>query len=99
MAGWGIDLLKHDFTAYDLLGQWGFTMKSRPHALRQPFHDRSRTTAEITLALYRTIAEASGQAAVIGSIRSATCRPACSKSSGPATTRAANGGSARATWA
>ncbi|QHT58987.1 hypothetical protein GXP70_02765 [Paenibacillus lycopersici] len=66
MAGWGIDLLKHDFTTFDLLGQWGFTMKSRPHALRQPFHDRSRTTAEITLALYRTIAEASGDAAIIG---------------------------------
>ncbi|MFC4809809.1 hypothetical protein [Paenibacillus sp. GCM10023250] len=66
MAGWGIDLLKHDFTSYDLLGQWGFTMKSRPHALKQTFRDRSRTTAEITLALYRTIAEASGRADVIG---------------------------------
>ncbi|SFI79011.1 alpha-galactosidase [Paenibacillus sp. UNC496MF] len=66
MAGWGIDLLKHDFTSYDLLGQWGFTMKSRPHALKPSFRDGSRTTAEITLALYRTIAEASGQADVIG---------------------------------
>ena len=55
-------MLKHDFTTYDLLGQWGMTMKSRPHALRQSFRDGSRTTAEITLDLYRTIAEASGQA-------------------------------------
>ncbi|MBM7567105.1 hypothetical protein [Paenibacillus sacheonensis] len=66
MAGWGIDLLKHDFTSFDLIGQWGFTMKSRPNALQQPFRDRSRTTAEITLALYRTIAEASGHADIIG---------------------------------
>jgi len=66
MSGWGYELLKHDFTSFDLLGQWGFTMKSRPHALRDGFRDRSRTTAEITLDLYRTIAEAAGDAAVIG---------------------------------
>ncbi|RXZ82649.1 hypothetical protein EBB07_09100 [Paenibacillaceae bacterium] len=66
MAGWGFELLKHDFTTYDLLGQWGFTMKSSPNALPHAFRDQSRTTAEITLDLYKTIAEASGQAVVIG---------------------------------
>ncbi|SDX73788.1 alpha-galactosidase [Paenibacillus sp. CF384] len=66
MVGYGFDMLKHDFTTYDMLGQWGFTMKSKPHALPYAFHDRSKTTAEITLALYRTIAEASGQADIIG---------------------------------
>jgi alpha-galactosidase len=66
MAGWGFDLLKHDFTTFDLLGQWGFTMKSKPHALPHAFHDRSRTTAEITFALYEAIAEASGESLIIG---------------------------------
>ncbi|MBB6735141.1 hypothetical protein [Cohnella zeiphila] len=66
MTGWGFELLKHDFTTYDLLGQWGFTMRSRPHALPHLFRDRSRTTAEIALELYRTIAEAAGEADVIG---------------------------------
>ncbi len=66
MAGWGYDLIKHDFTTFDLLGQWGFQMKSRPHALPHGFRDCSRTTAEITLALYRTIAEASGNSLLIG---------------------------------
>ncbi len=66
MAGWGFELLKHDFTTFDLLGQWGLEMKSRPHALPHAFRDGSRTTAEITLELYRTIAEASGEAEVIG---------------------------------
>ncbi|RAP75593.1 hypothetical protein DL346_17585 [Paenibacillus montanisoli] len=66
MVGWGFELLKHDFTTFDLLGQWGFTMKSKPNSLPQAFRDGSRTTAEITLDLYRAIAEASGQADVIG---------------------------------
>ncbi|WP_217594723.1 hypothetical protein [Cohnella sp. GbtcB17] len=66
MRAWGFELLKHDFTTYDLLGQWGFTMKSRPSAASPRFRDRSRTTAEIVLALYRTIAEASGEADIIG---------------------------------
>jgi alpha-galactosidase len=66
MSGWGYDLIKHDFTTFDLLGQWGFQMKSRPNALPHGFRDRSRTTAEITLALYRTIAEASGSSLLIG---------------------------------
>lgn len=66
MFGWGFELLKHDFTTYDLLGQWGFTMRSQPHALPHRFQDRSRTTAEIALELNRTIAEASGNASIMG---------------------------------
>jgi alpha-galactosidase len=66
MSGWGFDLLKHDFTTFDLLGQWGFMMKSKPHHLSHPFHDVSRTTAEIITALYRTISDASGRAIILG---------------------------------
>jgi alpha-galactosidase len=66
MTEWGFDMVKHDFTTFDLLGQWGFQMKSRPHALPHAFRDRSRTTAEITSALYRAIRQASGNSLLIG---------------------------------
>ncbi|MBW7462278.1 hypothetical protein K0U00_50325, partial [Paenibacillus sepulcri] len=49
MVSWGFELIKHDFSTFDMLGQWGFQMKSKTNALPQPFHDRSRTTAEIIL--------------------------------------------------
>ena len=25
-TGWGYEMVKHDFSTYDLLGQWGFEM-------------------------------------------------------------------------
>ncbi len=55
VAEWGHDLIKHDFTTYDVFGQWGFQMGSSPAAGEWTFHDRSRTSAEIVRELYRTI--------------------------------------------
>ncbi|MGO4548896.1 hypothetical protein AB4Z29_29305 [Paenibacillus sp. 2TAB23] len=66
MSEWGYDLIKHDFSTYDLLGGWGFAMKSDVNFLAYPFSDSSKTTAEIVLNLYRTIAEASGDSLLIG---------------------------------
>lgn len=66
MTGWGFELLKHDFSSFDLLGLWGFEMRTAPHRKALPFADRSRTTAEIVLSLYRAIAEASGDALILG---------------------------------
>ncbi|MCD9021462.1 hypothetical protein [Cohnella silvisoli] len=66
MAGWGYELIKHDFTTFDLFGQWGFEMKGNVNAISRPFGDRSRTSAEIVLGLYKAIAKASGQSLVIG---------------------------------
>jgi len=66
VAGWGYQLIKHDFSTYDLLGRWGFDMAA---VLTEPgwgFSDGSRTTAEIVLAFYRTIREAAGQSLVLG---------------------------------
>lgn len=72
---WGFELIKHDFTAFDTLGRWGSAMGhqvtgngSFAHVLTQTgwsFADRSRTTAEITLGLYRAIREAAGDRALI----------------------------------
>lgn len=66
LAGWGFELIKHDYTSYDLLGRWGSAMGADLTDGGWHFADRSRTTAEITLALYGAIREAAGSALVIG---------------------------------
>jgi alpha-galactosidase len=63
---WGYALIKHDWTACDILGRWGFQFG---HALTNDgwhFQDRTRTTAEIVLALYRAIRDGAGSSIVIG---------------------------------
>jgi alpha-galactosidase len=66
MASWGFELIKHDYTSFDLLGRWGSAMGADLTESGWHFADRSRTTAEIVLALYRTIRDAAGRAAIIG---------------------------------
>jgi alpha-galactosidase len=65
IRSWGYELLKHDFSTYDLLGQWGFEMGARPTLPGWSFHDRSRTNAEIMSDLYRAIRLAAGEETVI----------------------------------
>ncbi len=62
---WGFELLKHDFTTYDLLGQWGLEMGARPTLPGWSFHDRSKTNAEIILDLYQAIRSAAGDEMLI----------------------------------
>ncbi|WP_139997460.1 hypothetical protein [Paenibacillus paridis] len=66
MNEWGYELIKHDFTTYDLFGGWGMDMKSRINKLPYTFADRTRTSAEIIAALYGTIAAASKDSLIIG---------------------------------
>jgi alpha-galactosidase len=64
---WGYDLVKFDYTTFDLLGKWGFQMMN-DRSLTIPgwhMHDTSRTNAEIILGLYRAIREAAGETIVI----------------------------------
>ena len=61
LKGWGYELVKHDFSTYDLLGQWGFEMGARPSLPGWRFHDRSRTNAEIILDLYKEIRAVLGE--------------------------------------
>lgn len=61
VVGWNYDLIKHDFSTYDLLGQWGFDMGAQPTLPGWNFHDRSRTNAEIILELYRSLRAAAGE--------------------------------------
>ena len=63
---WRYDLVKHDFTTYDLFGRWGFEMGPSVTVDGWSFADRSRTSAEIVRALYAAIREAAGASLVIG---------------------------------
>jgi alpha-galactosidase len=63
---WGYEMVKHDFSTYDIMGKWGFGMADDVTAPGWRFSDNSRTTAEIILALYRSIREAAGDIYLIG---------------------------------
>jgi alpha-galactosidase len=63
---WGYDMVKHDYSTYDITGRWGFDMKE---SITQPgwsFNDKSKTTAEIINHLYASIREAAGDMYLIG---------------------------------
>jgi len=57
---WGYELIKHDFSTYELLGQWGFEMQAQPTQPGWSLHDRSKTNAEVIRDLYRAIRKAAG---------------------------------------
>jgi alpha-galactosidase len=63
---WRYDLVKHDFTTYDLFGRWGFEMGPSVTPDGWSFADRTRTSAEIVRALYGAIREGAGPSMVIG---------------------------------
>ena len=58
--GWGYEMVKHDFSTYDLLGQWGFEMGPQPTLPGWSLHDRTRTNAEVIADLYALIRTAAG---------------------------------------
>jgi alpha-galactosidase len=64
-CAWGYDFIKHDFTSYELLGQWGSSMCASPTGPGWNFHDRSHTNAEIIASLYRDIRRTAGEDRVI----------------------------------
>jgi alpha-galactosidase len=66
LAGWGYQLIKHDFSTYDLLGRWGFAMDARLTDENWNFANRSRTNAEVILDLYRALREAAGNVTLLG---------------------------------
>ncbi len=64
---WGYELLKHDFTTFDLFGAWGeklFLTESDIDGWY--FYDSSKTNAEIVLDLYKLIKETAGNMYIIG---------------------------------
>lgn len=63
---WGYELIKHDFSTFDIFAKWGFEMGASMSNHGLAFADRTKTTAEIIVALYKKIAEASADSLIIG---------------------------------
>ncbi|MEO8712254.1 MAG: hypothetical protein ABI405_09040, partial [Parafilimonas sp.] len=63
---WNYEMVKHDYTTFDIFGRWGFEMTD---SLTQPgwqFNDNSKTNAEIILYLYKSIRDAADDMYLIG---------------------------------
>jgi alpha-galactosidase len=66
VRSWGYELIKHDFSTYDIFGRWGFEMGAELTDAGWHFADQSLTNAEIILRLYRTLREGAGDAVLLG---------------------------------
>jgi len=66
IRGWGYELIKHDFSTFDLTGRWGFEMGPDLTDSGWHFRNRGKTTAEIILDLYRTIRRSAGDVVLLG---------------------------------
>ncbi|HEY4320178.1 MAG TPA: hypothetical protein VGM77_03280 [Gemmatimonadales bacterium] len=64
---WGFDLIKHDYSTFDIFGRWGSQMGSALTRDGWTFaNGADRTSAEVIDTLYATIAAAAGESLVIG---------------------------------
>jgi alpha-galactosidase len=65
---WSYELVKFDFTSFDIFGKWGFEMLKDGSLSESNWsmNDISRTNAEIVLDLYKTIREAAGKTCLLG---------------------------------
>ena len=65
---WNYEMVKFDFTTFDILGKWGFEMLKDGAMTSDNWsmYDKSKTNAEIILTLYRTIRQAAGKTYIIG---------------------------------
>ncbi len=66
IRSWGFELIKHDFSTYDVFARWGFEMGAELTESGWHFHDQSLTNAEIILRLYRTLRTGAGDAVLLG---------------------------------
>ncbi len=67
IKSWGYELLKHDFTTFDLFGGWGKELDpSITDNEIWSFYDRTKTNAEIVLELYRLIKDTAENMYIIG---------------------------------
>lgn len=66
MVDWGFEMIKHDYSTYDIFGKYGFEMDIRYTSKDIHFHDKEHTTAEIIKAFYTMIQQRSKDAYVMG---------------------------------
>ncbi len=63
---WGFELIKHDFSTYDILGRWGFQMGGIITNKGWSFFDKTKTTAEIIKDFYMTLRNSAKDAYIMG---------------------------------
>jgi len=63
---WGYELIKHDFSTYDIFGRWGFEMGAELTEGGWHFADQTLTNAEIILRHYQTLRSAAGDSLLLG---------------------------------
>ena len=67
IKGWGYELIKHDFSTYDMFGDFGKDLTDKiTNYTGWHFADETRTNAEIVLDFYRLIKDACGDMLIIG---------------------------------
>ncbi|GAB2694674.1 hypothetical protein GCM10027037_17750 [Mucilaginibacter koreensis] len=63
---WGYEMVKHDYSSYDIFGRWGSQMKNEFTTPGWKYYDQTKTNAEIINHLYRSIRESAGDMYIIG---------------------------------
>lgn len=66
LVDWGYELIKHDYSFFDMFGQWGKERNGKVTKDGWSFYDRAKTSAEIVRNFYRTIYENAGDALILG---------------------------------
>jgi alpha-galactosidase len=66
ITDWGYEMIKHDFSTFDILGRWGFQTTDFLAEDGWHFYDRTKTSAEIVVNLYRVILESANGAKILG---------------------------------
>ena len=67
MRSWGYELLKHDFSTYDLFGDFAVNLNETiTNYTDWHFADQTKTNAEIALDFYRLIKDACGDMLILG---------------------------------
>ncbi len=63
---WGYELIKHDFSTFDIFGWWGFEMPGKITWDKWSFYDKTKTSAEIVKNFYKVIKDNANGAVIIG---------------------------------
>jgi len=67
IRGWGYELIKHDFSTFDMFEHYGFELNGMLAVSNDwTFFEQTKTSAEIVLDLYRLIREEAGDMVIIG---------------------------------
>lgn len=67
VKSWGYELIKHDFSSFDIFGRFDFNMSCSVFDEREwSFFDETKTSAEIVIDFYKAIHDACGDVLIIG---------------------------------